>query len=140
MIAAAANTADSLSNGRLYVPIFGAGLVITYILVAAGVLLAGLRLTTGSGFSTTVYAIAGLFMIGFGPLPVGLTRLPNIAESWTMHLFSRFKNLSGAFRLGIISVIILAPWAGAPFLILIETLPFTGSIYAFMMVITFGAR
>ncbi len=139
MIAAAANTAGSLSNGRLYAPIFGAGLMTTYILVAAGVLLAGLRLTTGSGFSTTVYAIAGLFTIGFGLLQVGLIRLPNIAESWTMHLFSRFKNLSGAFLLGIISAVILAPCAGAPFLILIETFLFAGSIYAFMMVITFGA-
>ncbi len=56
-----------------------------------------------------------------------------------MHLFSRFKNLSGAFLLGIISAVILAPCAGAPFLILIETLLFAGSIYALMMVITFGA-
>jgi len=139
MIAAAASTAGSLSNGRLYAPIFGAGLMTTYILVAAGVLLAGLRLTTGSRFSTTVYAVAGLFTIGFGLLQIGLIRLPNIAESWTMHLFSRFKNLSGAFLLGIISAVILAPCAGAPFLILIETFLFAGSIYAFMMVITFGA-
>jgi len=139
MIAAAANTAGSLTTRRLYAPIFGAGLVTMYLLVAAGVLLAGFRLTTGSGFSTTVYAFAGLITIGFGLLQVGLIRLPNIIESRTTNLFSRFKNLPGAFLLGIIFAVILAPCAGAPFLILIETLLFAGSVYALAMVVAFGA-
>lgn len=139
MIAAAPTTAGSPMTRRLYAPIFGAGLVTAYLLVAAGVLLAGFRLTTGSGFSTTAYAIAGLVTIGFGLLQLGLIRLPDIAESRTMHLFSRFKNLPGAFLLGIIFAIILAPCAGAPFLILIEILLFTGSAYALAMVLAFGA-
>ena len=139
LIAAAANTAGSLRNRRLYAPIFGAGLITMYLLVAAGVLLAGFRLTTGSGFSTTVYTIAGLVTIGFGLLQLGLIRLPSVAESRIMHLSSRFKNLPGAFLLGIIFAVILAPCAGAPFLILIETLLFASSVYALAMLVAFGA-
>ena len=139
MIAAAATPAGFPTSRRLYAPIFGAGLVTAYLLIAAGVLLAGFRLTTGSGFSTTVYAIAGLVSIGFGFLQMGLIRLPVTAESRTMHLFSRFKNLPGAFLLGIIFAIVLSPCAGAPFLILIETLLFAGSAYALVMVLAFGA-
>lgn len=138
MIAAAANTAGSRTK-RLYAPIFGAGLMTTYLLVAAGVLLAGFRLSTGSGFSMTFYAIAGLVTIGVGLLQLGLIRLPNVTGSRTTNLVSRFKSLSGAFLLGIIFAIILAPCAGAPFLILIETLLFTGSVYVLAMLGAFGA-
>ena len=124
MVAAAANTAGSLTTRRIYAPLFGVGIVTMYLLVAAVVLLAGFRLTTGSGFSTTVYIVAGLVTICFGLIQLGLIRLPEAGEAWTMHLFSRFKTLPGAFLLGLIFAIILAPCAGAPFLILIETLLF----------------
>jgi cytochrome c biogenesis protein CcdA len=139
VIAAAANTAGSMRTRRFYAPIFGAGLMTMYLLVAAGILLAGFRLTTGSGFSTTVYAIAGVVTIGFGLFQLGLIRLPSIAESRIMHLSYRFKNLRGAFLLGIIFAVILAPCAGAPLLILIETLLFAGSVSAFAMLVAFGA-
>jgi cytochrome c-type biogenesis protein len=139
MIAAAANTAGSLFTRRLYAPVFGAGIVTTYLIVAAGVLLAGFRLSTGSGFSTTVYTIAGLVTIGFGLLQLGLIRLPEAGEARTMRLFSRFKNLPGAFVLGLFFAIILSPCAGAPFLILVETLLFAGSVSAFAMLVAFGA-
>ena len=56
-----------------------------------------------------------------------------------MRLFSRFKNLPGAFVLGLIFAIILAPCAGAPFLILVETLLFAGSVSTFAMLVAFGA-
>ena len=139
MVAAAANTAGSLTTRRLYAPLFGAGIVTMYLLVAAVVLLAGFRLTTGSGFSTTVYIVAGLVTICFGLIQLGLIRLPEAGEAWTMRLFSRFKNLPGAFLLGLIFAIILAPCAGAPFLILVETLLFAGSVYTFAMLVAFGA-
>jgi len=139
MIAVAAGTGDSRTTRHFYAPIFGAGLVTSYLLVVACVLLAGFRLTTGSGFSSTFYAIAGLATIGFGLLQLGLIRLPETGEAWTMHLFSRFKNLTGAFLLGMVFAFILAPCAGAPFLILIETLLFVGSAHALVMVLAFGA-
>ncbi len=139
MIAAAADAAGSPLTRRLYAPLFGAGLVAAYLLVAAGILLAGFRFTTGSGFSTTVYAVTGIVTIIFGLLQLGLFRLSGGAESRALHLISRFKNLPGAFLLGMIFAVILSPCAGAPLLILIETLLFTGSVSALAMVIAFGA-
>jgi cytochrome c biogenesis protein CcdA len=139
MAAASANTAGSLTTRRLYAPLFGAGIVTMYLLVAAVVLLAGFRLTTGSGFSTTVYVVAALVTIFFGLIQLGLIRLPEAGEAWTLHLFSRFNNLPGAFLLGLIFAIILAPCAGAPFLILVETLLFAGSVNALTMLVAFGA-
>ena len=139
MFAVAAGTASTPIASRFYAPVFGAGLVTSYFLVVTGVLLAGFRLTTGSGFSSTFYAIAGLAAIGFGLLQLGLIRLPEAGDAWTIHLLSRFRNLTGAFLLGMVFAFILAPCAGAPFLILIGTLLFAGSANALAMVLAFGA-
>ena len=119
--------------------IFWCGLVTTYLIIAAGVLIAGFRLTTGSGFSTTIYLVIGIATISFGIIQLGLIRFPEMVQVRTTHLLSRFKDLKGAFLLGIILAIILAPCAGAPFLILMETLLFAGSTYALVRVLLFGA-
>jgi cytochrome c biogenesis protein CcdA len=137
MIAVAANTARSPKLSRLFAPVFGAGLITAYLFLAACILMVGFRLT-GSGHGTTVYTIAGLVTIGLGLLQLGLIRLPDVTESRIFHLFSRFENLSWAFLLGIIFAILLAPCAGAPFLILMETLLFKGSPHALGMVLAFG--
>ncbi len=80
MIAATASTVDTQKTKRLYAPFFGAGLVTTYLIIAAGVLIAGFRLTTGSGFSTTIYLVIGIATISFGIIQLGLIRFPEMVQ------------------------------------------------------------
>jgi cytochrome c-type biogenesis protein len=138
MITVAANTTGSTATSRFYPAVFGAGLVTAYLMITAGILFAGVHLSTGAGFGTTLYAIAGLITIGFGLLQIGVIRLPALAESRMSRLISRFNTLKGAFVLGIIFAILLAPCAAAPFVAMIDLLMFTGSPSVMGMILAFG--
>jgi len=139
VIVTGAANAGSAAGRRLYAPVFGAGLVTAYLGVTAGILFAGFHISPGAGFTATIFALAGFISIGFGIFQLGFIRLPAPTASWGMNLFSRFNSLKGAFFLGIIFAILFSPCAGAPFLILIDTLLITGSAMALGMVTAFGS-
>ncbi len=122
LIAAAGGPAVTGYSGKYLPFVFGAGIITAYLIVAGGILGAGIGLIPDSGSRLLIYSAGGLTAIVVGLVQAGFLSLPNLLTRYTAPLVSRFRTCTGIFLLGIIFAVLFAPCAIAPFLFLIGTL------------------
>lgn len=138
IIAATAGAGGKGVSGRWYPLIFGAGLVTSYLVAAAGILGSGVAFSLDTAYRPTVFAGAGLISIFAGLIQAGLIRLPERAQSGAERLLTRIHTPGGAFILGLVFAFLFAPCAGAPLLILIDTILIGSSVAPYFMVLAYG--
>lgn len=109
-------------HGRYYPLVYGAGIVTAYLVVAAGILGAGIALMPEAGSRIIISSAGGIIAILAGLVQIGLFSVPDRLTRYSTALVSRFHTIPGIFLFGILFAVLFAPCAIAPFLILIETL------------------
>ncbi len=138
LIAAAGGAAPAGEPGRYYPPAFGAGIVTAYLIVAAGILGAGIAFIPDPGSRTLIFTIGGIIAILVGLVQAGLFSIPDRLGHYTSALVSRFHSLPGIFLAGILFALLLAPCAIAPFLVLAGTLLIDKTLVPALMLLAFS--
>ncbi len=139
LIAAAGGPAAAGRPEKAYPLVFGAGIIVAYLLAATIILGAGVAFLPDSGSRLLIYGTGGIIAIIAGLVQAGLFSIPTSMARSSSGLISRFHTLPGIFLLGFIFAILFAPCAIAPFLILMGTLLMTGTAAPLLMLLAFSA-
>ena len=139
VLMAAAGPSAAGKTRKLYPLVYGAGIITAYLLIAAGILIAGVVFSPDPDSRLVIYSIAGLIAVFVGLVQMGYFSIPNRINRYSSVLIPRFHNLFGIFLLGIIFAVLFAPCAIAPFLILIETILIGKTIEPVFMMLAFSA-
>lgn len=138
LIAAAGPSAAGKAR-KFYPLVYGAGIITAYLLIAAGILIAGVVFSPDPDSRLVIYSIAGVIAVFVGLVQLGFFPVPDRINRYSSVLISRFHNLPGIFLLGIIFAVLFAPCAIAPFLILIETILIGKTLEPVFMILAFSA-
>jgi cytochrome c-type biogenesis protein len=139
VLIAAAGPSATGNAGKYYPLIFGTGILASYLLVAVGILSAGVYFRPDPTSRMIFYGIAGLISILIGMVQAGLVSLPRRMTFYTSMLISRFRSMPGIFLLGSIFAFLFAPCAIAPLLILIEIILINNTITPIFLLLAFSA-
>jgi cytochrome c biogenesis protein CcdA len=138
VILAAGNGAGPGSRQR-YVPlVFGAGILTSYLVLAAVILVAGFAVRPDPGLRLLFRGAGGIAAIGVGLVQAGLFSLPDRPGAWADALALRFRSVPGIFLLGLIFAVLFAPCAIAPFLVFTSGLLLNPSLVPALMLPAFS--
>jgi len=139
LIAAAGNITETEKHRKFYPIIYGSGIITAYLIIAAGILFAGIALRPDTSSRLFVYGTAGLIVIIAGLVQIGLFHIPDWITSRASVLISRFHTIPGIFLLGIIFAILFSPCAITPFLVLTEAILLGNVVTPGFMILAFSA-
>jgi cytochrome c-type biogenesis protein len=139
LIAAAGSFAATGKSAKFYPVIYGGGIITAYLIIASGILFAGIAIRPDTDSRLVVYGTAGLIVVIAGLIQMGFFHLPHWITSRTSVLISCFHTIPGIFLLGIIFAVLFAPCAIAPFLVLIEAILMGNVITPAFMILAFSA-
>jgi cytochrome c-type biogenesis protein len=139
LIAAAGGEAVAGRHKKAYPLVFGAGIILAYLLAATLILGAGIAFLPDPGSRVLISGAGGIIAILAGLVQAGLFSLPGRMTRYSSGLVTRFHSLPGIFLLGFIFALLFAPCAIAPFLVLMGTLLIGGTATPVLMLLIFSA-
>jgi cytochrome c biogenesis protein CcdA/glutaredoxin len=139
LMAAAGRTDSTGQSGKYYPLLFGAGIVAAYLLVAAGILGAGVAFIPDSGSRRILLGMGGIIAISVGLVQAGLFSVPERVGRHVSVLVSRFHTLPGIFFAGILFAALFAPCAIAPFLVLTGSLLIDKTLMPALVLLAFAS-